>query len=142
MKTNKSIFGFKITSFNQEKKECNLTVMVKHGDSDPKSKNFKGVKLSSLLYWNLTDVRGSENINTEVYYESDNNSPDFKANPFQLIKYSNKDGKEQFLLTLVTEDKPGKPKEIDPFGTKAMNFKYHSKGNFKRYRNRTTKVKA
>lgn len=142
MNKSKSIIGFKITSFNQEEKSCNLTVTSKPPGADKaKVKNYKGVKVSSLLNWNLNSEK-SINVNTKHYYESTIDSSVFKENPFQLIKYTDRNGDEQLLLTLVTEDKVGKPIEVDPMGGKALNFQFHKKENFKRYRNRTTKIKA
>ena len=69
-------------------------------------------------------------------------SPEYKENPFQLIEYRNHNGKIVFKLAMVFEDKPGKPIKIDPFGGMKMNFRYHKKENFKRYRNRVSKVSA
>lgn len=132
------LIGFSIKSIDMDSNTCELLVSQKRGIERKVSKLFTGVKVSNLLKWNLIN---NDKINEDTYYEDLMFSRVSDSNPFQLIKYTNKEGVDEYMLYMVFEAPTSKIHEKDVFGKDVVRYKfnYHKRSNFKRYRDYSKK---
>lgn len=90
--------GFRLKSVNYENKTCVLQVY-----SGRKSRVLDDVYISGLLASKMINEKSASYYAVGKKYSSDNNEFFRKKNPFQLIKYLNKEGALKYLLTVVED---------------------------------------
>lgn len=132
------VIGYKITSFNYEKRLCNVTIYVdREHIGKGQERNFKGVKVSSLLAWRLENQ--PDKFRIKKWYTSLNGESYRKLNPFQVIKYTDKTtGKDEMLIAPVEQRSRYIPVTYDAFGNKMVGepqFRFHKSEYYLRWRN-------
>jgi hypothetical protein len=133
MKVKALTFGMKIVEANLEER----TAVLKLTQKQPGKMTVYGefnVVLSRLLRSNIKAGR----IEIGKYYESEDRSPEYHANPFQLIKTGRRDGTGYVYILDMVFRKPDVKVEVSlPNGGSYTEYRrdYHKKADFKRWRN-------
>ena len=132
------VIGYKITSFDYGKRMCNVTIYIdrKHTGKG-EEKNFKGVKVSSLLAWRLENQ--PKRFPIKKWVVGLNGSINRRENPYQVIKYTDKvTGKAELLIAPVEQRSRYIPVTYDAFGNKLEGEpvnRFHKREYYLRWRN-------